>query len=150
MFNGRDTVYSEKIIENSGFWGNIAVADFQKQRAIPLQIPEELTETALIYAMRSVIAELTSVEDNYYSKGILTAADAGVIKSNGKSDIKILFEKAVFARAKSELLPEFATLSARELHEKRDTVSERKELIAECVMAIRLLKGKNRGSVHLL
>lgn len=150
MFNGRDTEYSAKVIENDGFWGNIAVADFQRQRAIPLQIPSELTETALIYAMHSVIAELTSVEESYHSQGIFSAADAGKIKTNGKSNIKILFEKAVFARAKSELLPEFATLSARELHEKRDIVSESKELLAECVMAIRLLKGKKRGSVHLI
>lgn len=150
MFNGRATEYSEKTIENDGFWGSIAISDFQKQRAIPLQIPEELIETALIYAMRSVMAELTGVEDSYRSKGIFHVKDIGGLQANGKNDTQILFEKAVFARAKSELLPEFATLSARELHEKRDTVSESKELLAECVMAIRAIKGKKRGSVHLL
>lgn len=151
MFNGRQSEYSTDIIENNGFFGDINVSDFQKQRSIPLQISLEMTKSALVYAIQTVERDLTVVSAAYRKKNITKAeniTDSPII--NGKNYQEILFEKAVFARAKAELLPEFATLSARDLHEKRDLVKEQKSLLAEAVQAIRELKGKGRGSVALL
>lgn len=151
MFNGRQTEYTQEIIENNGFFGTVNVADFQKQRSIPLQISQEMTKAALVYAVQTVERDLSQVSARYRKQGIQEAADIAESPFiNGKNYHQILFEKAVFARAKAELLPEFATLSARELHEKRDLVTEQRHLLAEAVQAIRELKGKGRGSVALL
>ncbi|WP_249962264.1 head completion/stabilization protein [Histophilus somni] len=150
MLNGRENPIADKQIENTGFFGAINIGDFQKQRAIPLQIPLELIESVLVYAIQSVEFDLNIVSQRYQKQGIKSVDDIQSPTINGKNFEKILFEKAVFARAKQELLPEFATLSARELHEKRDIVAEQKQLQAEAVQAIRQLKGKGRGTVDLI
>lgn len=98
----------------------------------------------------SRLSLINIVSQRYQKKGIKSVDDIQSPTINGKNFEKILFEKAVFARAKQELLPEFATLSARELHEKRDIVAEQKQLQAEAVQAIRQLKGKGRGTVDLI
>ena len=150
MFNGRETQYSDEIIRSTGFWGDIAVADFQQQRSIPLQVPVELVKASLVYAMQSIELDLAEVEQAYLQQAVSSAADIAGTKINGENHVQTLYKKAVFARAKHDLLPEFATLSARELHEKRDVIAEQKQLLAEATMAIRALKGKRRGGVHLL
>lgn len=150
MFNGRENQLTDKLIENSGFFGSVNISDFQKQRAIPLQIPVELIESVLIYAVLSVERELKAVTARYQAQGVARVEQLTGDRINGKPYEKILFEKAVFARAKQELLPEYATLSTRELHEKRDIVAEQNQLQAEAVQAIRQLKGKGRGTVDLL
>ncbi|MFC1022277.1 head completion/stabilization protein [Pasteurella multocida] len=150
MFNGRENPLVDKLIENTGFFGAVNISDFQKQRGIPLQIPIELIESVLVYAVQSVERDLKSVSLHYQTRGVRSVEQIDGPQIKGKNFEKILFEKAVFARAKQELLPEFATLSARELHEKRDVMIEQKQLQAEAVQAIRELKGKGRGTVDLL
>lgn len=150
MFNGRDTQYSTEIIESTGFWGGIDVGEFQRQRAIPIQIPIEMVKAALVYAMQSIELDLASLTAKYQADGVQGVADLNGVKINGENSQQTLYKKAVFARAKHDLLPEFATLSSQELHEKRDVIEEQKQLLSECTFAIRTLKGKRRGSVQLI
>lgn len=150
MFNGRTQSPSEGVIQNSGFWANISVGEFKEQRGIPLQIPDGLVENALIYAMDSLETDLQEVENFYRLQGYDSVYELPVTIYNGKNKFVHNYEKAVFARAKAELLPEFETLSARNIHEKRDAVSEQRQLEKEATMAIRNIKGKKRGSVALL
>lgn len=152
MFNGRSPELSEDEIQNSGFWANIKVSEFQEQRGIPLQIPQALVVAALMYAMDSLDTDLYDVEQFYRAQGYESVyqLDDRLTHFNGKNKMVVNFEKAVYARAKAELLPEFATLSARELHEKRDFVADARLLEKEATMAIRNIKGKKRGSVVLL
>lgn len=150
MFNGRENQYSDEIIESTGFWGNVEIEEFQRARAIPLQVPLELTKSALIYAMQSVELDLAEVVEKYRVSGVSSVDDVDGDRINGETILQSLYKKAVFARAKHDLLPEFATLSARELHEKRDVIAEQKQLLSEATMAIRTIKGKRRGGVHLI
>ncbi|MFD0965986.1 head completion/stabilization protein [Seminibacterium arietis] len=152
MFNGRSEEYSEKILKNNGFWADIPIKEFQLQRAIPLQIPQEMIEAALIESMLGVSLELITVAENYRLKGVQHVSEIPSILTQGlqQNYQTILYKKAVYARAKAILIPEFATLSAREIHEKREYIEEQKSLEAEAVQAIRLLKGKKRGSVCLI
>lgn len=150
MFNGRSTELNGDIITHDGFWPDVAIAEFQQQRAIPLQIPQEMIKSALVAAMQSVSLELVNVEARYKAAGILQAADISGSRINGENEAQILFKKAVHARAKAELLPEFNTLSGREIHQNRDFVIEQKSLQTEATLAIRALKGKKRGTVWLL
>ncbi|QNS14277.1 head completion/stabilization protein [Mannheimia bovis] len=150
MFNGRTTEYDDITITNNGFWPDVNVQEFQKQRAIPFQIPVEMVRASLISAMQQVNLDLVEVEKKHLDSGIENAEQISASTVGGENYAQTLYKKAVFARAKHELLPEFNTLSARELHEKRQYVEEQKSLLAEATHAIRVLKGKNRGSVCLI
>lgn len=150
MFNGRTQEYDDTTISNSGFWPEIEIAEFQKQRAIPLQIPNEMLKSVLIAAMQGVNIDLQSVEQDYKGQGINQAAGISADRINGENHAETLYKKAVFARAKAELLPEFNVLSSREIHTNREYADEQKSLLAEATHAIRTLKGKRRGSVWLI
>lgn len=147
MLSGRSTQYSEDIIESTGFFGDIAVKDFQVQRSIPLQIPVELIKSTLISAMQSLEIELSEVVTNYNKQGIFFVTEIKGTTINGETPLKTLYKKALFALAKNEILPEFETLSSRDLHENRNAVEEQKQLLTEYTQAIRTIKGKKRGTV---
>ena len=150
MFNGRTQDYDDTTITNSGFWCDITIDKFQKQRAIPLQIPVEMVKAALIAAMQGINIDLAEVEENYRKSKINSVQEISAQRIDGENYAESLYKKAVFARAKAALLPEFNTLSGREIHQNREYVAEQKSLLAEATHAIRTLKGKKRGSVWLL
>lgn len=150
MFNGRETEYDDITITNNGFWSDINVQEFQKQRAIPFQIPVEMIKASLVSAMQQVNLDLIDVVEQHKSNGVYSVVDIASETVGGENYAQTLYKKAVFARAKHELLPEFNTLSAREVHENRQYVEEQKSLLAEATHAIRVLKGKRRGSVCLV
>jgi len=150
MFNGRTQDYDDTTITNSGFWCDITIDEFQKQRAIPLQIPVEMVKAALIAAMQGINIDLAEVEENYRKSKINSVQEISAQRIDGENYAESLYKKALFSRAKAELLPEFNTLSGREIHQNREYVAEQKSLLAEATHAIRTLKGKKRGSVWLL
>lgn len=150
MFNGRAREYNTDTISNSGFWPHIEIAEFQKQRAIPLQINDQMIRPVLIAAMQGVNIDLQAVEQHYKEMGINSAAQISNDYIDGENYAETLYKKAVFARAKAELLPEFNVLSSREIHANREYADEQKSLLAEATHAIRTLKGKRRGSVWLI
>ncbi|CWX03064.1 TPA: head completion/stabilization protein [Haemophilus influenzae] len=150
MFNGRTQDYDDTVITNNGFWSDIYVEEFQKQRAIPLQIPVEMVKAALVAAMQGVDLDLADVAESYRKSAVNSVTEISSPLINGENYAETLYKKAVFARAKAELLPEFNTISGREIHQNRDYVTEQKSLLAEATHAIRTLKGKKRGSVWLL
>ncbi|MBE2898613.1 head completion/stabilization protein [Pasteurellaceae bacterium 20609_3] len=150
MFNGIATDYDDSVISSTGFWGNVSVRDFQKTRAIPMQIPVEMIKSVLLQAMQALEYDLSAVVLGYQAQGYTRAEDVPSATIGGLNHIQALYQKAVFARAKADLLPEFLTLSARDVHENRDLVKEQKSLLSEAAFAIRTLKGKKRGGVWLL
>ncbi|MEH8109041.1 head completion/stabilization protein [Gallibacterium anatis] len=150
MLNGNVTEYQDETIESTGFWGNINIAEFQRQRAIPFQMPLEMMRAALVQAMQEMEIELADVVEKYQSDGYAYVEHVGGVRFDGDNFLQIQYKKAVFARAKADLLPEFMTLSAREVHENRDLVQERKALLTEAAMAVRAIKGKKRSGVWLI
>ncbi|WP_112075171.1 head completion/stabilization protein, partial [Haemophilus influenzae] len=119
-------------------------------RAIPLQIPVEMVKAALVAAMQGLDLDLADIAESYRKSAVNSVTEISTQWINGENYAETLYKKAVFARAKAELLPEFNTLSGREIHQNRDYVTEQKSLLAEATHAIRTLKGKKRGSVWLL
>ncbi|MDA3979033.1 head completion/stabilization protein [Gallibacterium sp. AGMB14963] len=150
MLNGNVTEYQDEVIESTGFWGNINIAEFQKQRAIPFQIPLEMVRAVLVQAMQEMEIELAEVAEKYQLDGYQYAENISGVRFDGDNFLQIQYKKAVFARAKADLLPEFMTLSVRDVHENRDLVQERKALLTEATMAIRAIKGKKRSGVWLV
>ncbi|TCJ98824.1 head completion protein GPL [Volucribacter psittacicida] len=150
MFNGRQTDYDDTVILNSGFWCDISVSEFQKTRAIPFNIPDEMVKSVLVSAMQGVEIDLADVASLYQNKGLTKVSEVSSVMINNENYAETLYKKAVFARAKADLLSEFNTLSAREIHENRKYADEQKSLLAEATFAIRTLKGKKRSAVWLI
>ena len=109
-----------------------------------------MVKAVLIAAMQGINIDLAEVEENYRKSKINSVQEISAQRIDGENYAESLYKKAVFARAKAELLPEFNTLSGREIHQNREYVAEQKSLLAEATHAIRTLKGKKRGSVWLL
>ena len=154
MFNGQgQTAYQDTVITNNGFWPDINAGDFEKRRGVPV----DLDKGSIAYSVASAIAqiniELAGKQTTYQYAGYATAnAVPGQPKVGDKNLLVILYEKAVFARAKSELLPEYATQQTKEAGENvaSSQADIRNQLLAESQQHIRAIKGESRCGVALL
>ncbi|GLR75980.1 head completion/stabilization protein [Aliivibrio sifiae] len=154
MFNGKtDNEYQDTVIENDGFWPDLNAGDFEKRRAPPMEMDKDTIAYAVAAAVAQINLALITVKTGYEAEGINKAEDVlGQPKVGDKNLLIILYESAVFARAKSELLPEFATTQLRDAG---DNVAEREpetrdSLLAESQQHIRAIKGKSRVGIELL
>lgn len=154
MFSGKVSgEYQDTVIENDGFWPDINAGDFEKRRGVPMDMDKESIAFSVAAAIAQINIELVSVKNAYQADGIIKAVDvAGQPKIRDKNLLVILYEKAVFARTKSELLPEYATTQMRDAGENvaNSQVDTRDQLLAESQQHIRAIKGKGRVGVALL
>ena len=154
MFNGQvGAEYQNTEIENDGFWPNLNAGDFEKRRGVPMNLDKDSIAYSVAAAMAQINIELAGVKTVYIEAGTETAAEvAGQPTIGVKNLLVILYEKAVFARAKSELLPEYATTQMKDAGE-NVAVSQadmRDQLLAESQQHIRAIKGNGRVGVALL
>ncbi|MCG7499367.1 head completion/stabilization protein [Vibrio sp. Of7-15] len=154
MFNGKPTSsYQDTEIDNDGFWPNLNVGDFEKRRGIPADMDAESVAFSLAAAVSQINIELTTVKAGYQAEGIQSAADIpGLPKVLGKNNVVILYEKAVFARAKADMVSEFASVQTKEagdrLSENERDITDR--LLAESQQHIRAMSGHSRCGIGLL
>ena len=67
-----------------------------------------------------------------------------------QNHITALYTKAVYARAKADLLPESASVGRREAQPSSEASESRRSLLAEAAMAVRALLGRPRASIALI
>ena len=154
MFNGQSqSSYQNTVIDNNGFWPNINAGDFEKRRGVPIDLDKDSTAYSVASAIAQINIELQNIQRAYQREGYATANDVpGQPKIADKNLLVILYEKAVFARAKSELLPEYATQQTKDAGE-NVAISQaeiRDQLLAESQQHIRAIKGESRCGVALL
>nr|VVV04447.1 hypothetical protein AW0309160_01842 [Aliivibrio wodanis] len=154
MFSGSSGAdYQDTVIENDGFWPNLNAGDFEKRRSIPTDMDSETVAYALAAAIAQINIALINKKTAYEAEGITSANEVlGQPKIGDKNLLVILYEKAVFARAKADLVPEFATVQTKDAG---DRVAESGTLITERLLAesqqhIRAIFGKSRVGVELL
>ncbi|EJE8523614.1 head completion/stabilization protein [Vibrio parahaemolyticus] len=154
MLNGKSTSsYQDTKIENDGFWPNLNAGDFEKRRGIPLKLDSEAVALSLAAAVSQINIELAEAKAGYEAEGITKAEDIpGLPKVLGKNSIIVLYEKAVFARAKSDMASEFASVSTKDagdrIAENERDITDR--LLAESQQHLRALSGSSRCGVDLL
>ncbi|WP_322804483.1 head completion/stabilization protein [Vibrio alfacsensis] len=154
MFDGKPTSsYQDTIVENDGFWPDLNVGDFERRRGIPSKLDSEAVAFALAAAVSQVNIELLTVKAGFEAEGI-TKAEAIPDLPNvlGKNSIVVLYEKAVFARAKADMVSEFASVTTKDAG---DRVAESEQditrrLLAESQQHLRALSGSSRCGVELL
>ena len=137
MFNGLEIDYQNIIIQNDGFWPNVDIADFQRSRSIPASISVDLVRDALLTAMSEVNISLERFKSKHGDKSI-------------NENITALYKKAIYSRAKSDLIGEFVTISNTKQQIDTNQNETEKKLLAEGTRAIRTILGYRRSSVELL
>lgn len=153
MFTGQSNEYQDTAITNDGFWPDINAGDFEKRRGVPIDLDKESIAYSVASAIGQINIELESVKTAYISDGMNAASEiVGQPKIGDKNLLVILYEKAVFARAKAELLPEYATQQTKDAGENvaQSQAEIRDQLLAESQQHIRAIKGKSRCGVDLL
>ncbi|MDN3697015.1 head completion/stabilization protein [Vibrio sp. 03-59-1] len=155
MFDGNpiSDSYQDTEIENDGFWPNLNAGDFEKRRGIPADMDAEAVALSLAAAISQINIALQLVKAGYQAEGIDKAESlTGLPKVLGKNSIVILYEKAVFARAKADMVSEFASVQTKEagdrIAESERSITER--LLAESQQHIRAMNGSSRCGVALL
>lgn len=154
MFSGRDITYSDTVISNDGFWPDVAAADFEQRRATPAEQDNGAIAAALLSAVTEINGQLSAYQATQQALGHASAATVpgypGI--EGGNNGLTELYLCAVFARAKAQLLPEFATVTERDagndLAERAPDA--RTQLLAESQRLIRAIKGKRRAWADLI
>lgn len=147
MFSGNPINYSDVPLINNGFWPDLNLKDFQEQRAIPPDLDAGTVGQALVSAVTEVNAGLVSVEEKHRAAGYDTAVSVPGVTLGELNGLCAQYTKAVFARAKADLLGEFATIGRRDSHPGQESEETRAGLLAESSVTIRLMKGLKRVTV---
>lgn len=147
MFSGKPIDYQDAPLENEGFWPDLNLKDFQAQRAIPADIDADTVAQAVLAAVAEVNAELEKVEARWKAKGVMSAADAPGARMGTLNSLCAQYIKAVFARAKADLMGEFATVGRRDSHPGQESTETRAGLLTEASVVIRRMKGLKRATV---
>ncbi|MEZ9620195.1 MULTISPECIES: head completion/stabilization protein [Vibrio] len=154
MFNGSSGAdYQDTKIINDGFWPDINAGDFEKRRGVPAHMDKEAIAYAVAAAIAQLNIELNTTKEQYQKSGFAKASSVTGQPSIGEKNLLvILYEKAVYARAKADLLPEFATQQTKEAGDRvAEKESDTKEsLLAESQQHVRAMKGKGRVGVELI
>jgi len=147
MFSGNPIDYTDEPLINNGFWPDLNLKDFQEQRAIPPDMDAGTVGQALITAVTEVNASLVTVEEKHRAAGFTDAASVPGVSLGALNGLCAQYTKAVFARAKADLLGEFATIGRRDSHPGQESEETRAGLLAESSVTIRLIKGLKRVTV---
>lgn len=153
MFTGNGNQFQNTTITNDGFWPDINAGDFERRRGTPPAQDAERIAYALANAVSACNLELAMLQAKYRSEGIDKAEDIDALPSiDGKNQVLIQYEAAVFARAKADLLPDFSTVTTRKEgdHLAERALETKHELLAECARIIRNMHGKTRSTVGLI
>lgn len=152
MFSGKGIDYQETEIHQV-WWPTINVGDFEARRGVPADMSPEKIAALLFAAVEQVNIELAPYQQRQIEQGNNSAeAVQGGATMQGINRLCHLYQTAIFARAKADLLPEYATGQMRKVG---DTVAEREpdtrdNLLAESQVHIRTILGKRRASAMLL
>ncbi|BBG59476.1 head completion/stabilization protein [Providencia rustigianii] len=150
MLNGNDLNYQSVEITNDSFWPDINLEDFQKQRKIPIDLDSELLTDALLASIAEINLSLESLKSRYISKGYGAANDVPGAKANGQNALCAQYKKALYARAKADLIGEFNSVSSRAPNPKQENPETKNSLLAEAAFVIRNMKGLKRVTVAMI
>lgn len=144
------TVTPTAITNGVTFWPDLDLAEFQKVRTLPADLPPETAGVALLAAIAEVNDALADVVTYWNAKACKRAADVPGAKMGDETQLTAQYKKAVYARAKADLLGEFATIGRRESHPGQESQDTRTSLLAEAANVMRNMLRQPRVGVHLI
>lgn len=150
-FSGRRIDYQDIPVSNGvAFWPDLNLKEFQHARSIPADLPAETAGRAVLAAVAEVNDDLGDVVARHQAAGHEAALDVPGARLGNENQLTAQYKKAVYARAKADLLGEFPTIGRRETHPGQESTETRETLLAEAAFVLRSMKGVLRAGVHLL
>ncbi|AVY99403.1 head completion protein [Lelliottia sp. WB101] len=150
MFRPGNDGYQQATLTNDGFWPDLELEDFQRARSIPPDISHHTVSQAMLTAVGEINESLEAFAASKQRAGYQTAAAVPGPSMKGESVLLARYKKAVYARAKADLMGEFAAISRREENTNQDAPQTKASLLAEAAVALRGIKGLGRVGVHLI
>lgn len=149
--SGTPVKYQNDTITNGvAFWPDLNLAEFQKSRTLPADLPPEIAGVAVLAAIAEVNDTLSDVVTYWKGKGNSMAKDVPGARLGDENQLTAQYKKAVYARAKADLLGEFATIGRRESHPGQESTDTRANLLAEAAYVMRNMLQLPRVGVHLI
>ena len=149
--SGTPVTYQNDTITNGvAFWPDLNLAEFQKSRTLPADLPPEIAGVAVLAAIAEVNDTLGDVVTYWTGKGNAKAKDVPGATLGDENQLTAQYKKAVYARAKADLLGEFATIGRRESHPGQESTDARANLLAEAAYVMRNMLQLPRVGVHLI
>ncbi len=150
MFSGEPIDYQNEVLTNDGFWPDLNLADFQQRRNIPSDIDAGTLSAALVATVAEINLDLAKLATQLKGQGYQVAAQVPGPNIDGKTALVAQYEKAVFARAKADLLGEYSTQFSRAPNAGQENPETRSRLLAEAAFVLRNMKGVRRSSARLV
>lgn len=150
-FSGKQMDYPDIPITNGEkFWPDLNVGEFKRSRSLPPSIPDETLGHALLATMAELNQVLATVAEHWKARSITTANDAPGGKMGDESQLTAQYKKAVYARAKADLIGEFAIVGRRDSHPTQGSDETPQRLLAEASNVIRNMLNLPRVGVYSL
>lgn len=147
-WSGKEIDYTDlPIINGDPFWPDLNVGEFQRLRKLPVDLPPETATNALLATIAEVNGDLSSVVTLQKAKGHATARDVPGARAGDETQLTAQYKKAVYARAKADLMGEFQAIGRRETMPGLEGTDTRESLLAEATTVIRNMKGFGRVGV---
>ncbi|RQM39129.1 head completion/stabilization protein [Erwinia psidii] len=148
-FSGRSIHYNDVPVTNGEpFWPDLNVMEFQQSRTIPPDLPADTAGRAVLAAVAEINSDLAAVVSAKQAAGYATALAVPGAKMDGENQLTAQYKKAVYARAKADLLGEFPAIGRRETHPGQESAETRETLLAEAALVLRNIKGYPRAGVY--
>ena len=151
-FGGNPTRIVDQVIENDGFWPNLSLAAFQGSYRLPGEYLAALLVEEMTTAMHEVNRDLAKLKARWQESGVsnLESADTTVLPE--RTFQAATYKRAVYTRAKAQLLSQFASVNRRTEAENvaKEAPETREAFLAFSQQAVRALQGRGRMTAALL
>ncbi|AVY98068.1 head completion protein [Lelliottia sp. WB101] len=148
-FSGRGIEYQNVPVKNGiSFWPDLNLAEFQKQRALPPNMDNSVMVIALLASVKEINDALGDVVRTHSAKGYATAKDVPGASAGDENELTAQYKKAVYARAKADLMGEFQTIGRRDTIPGQEGSDTRESLLAEASLVLRNMQGYGRVGIY--
>ncbi|MCY1367195.1 Phage head completion protein (GPL) [compost metagenome] len=151
-FSGKPTQVIEHPIGNDGFWPDLDVAEFQRLYRLPAEYLVELLVDGITTAMAEVNQDLARRKRAWQAAGITRVESADSQLLPERAMYVAHYKRAVYCRAKAQLLVQFATVNRRPEAENpgKEGAETRELFLTFSQQAVRLIQGRSRITAELL
>jgi len=151
-FSGRPTHLIDHPIPNDGFWPDLDVAEFQRSYRLPAEYLVELLVDGLTTAMHEVNSDLAKRKADWQRADIRQVSRADPMMLPERHFYVASYKRAVYCRAKSFLLSQFATVNRRESAQNlaKEAPDTAEQFLSFSQQAVRLIQGRSRITSELI
>ncbi len=137
------------ILENNGFFPDVAIAEFQNQFHQVSEIDHEKVKSQLINSMIEINHDLDTLKQKAV---VTTLAEMNSEKVAGQNILESHYHRAVFSHAKAKLMPIILDVMTKDKADALETNREQlmNEYMGISSQAVRVLLGMKSATVYMI